>query len=174
MSSARDHGRQNWIRRLSWPRGRTVNQIPSRVDGVPFTVHHSAQRARPARRRGGGRRRRRSQCRVHAGASAGGRRPRFLVGAAPRSRASFGCRRLSEWPAHAQRRAVTPPRRLLVSLGLLLVVVRGNRRRFHGLAEPTVAACLRQCPTTSLSSAAMFCSSLPGTVGAPVCLHSAI
>ena len=27
---------------------------------------------------------------------------------------------------------------------------------------------------TSLPGAAMFCSSLPGTVGAPVCLHSAI
>ena len=98
----------------------------------------------------------------------------LVSSSAPRSSASFGCRRLSEWPAHAQRRAVAPPRRLLVSLGLLLVVVQGNRRRFHGLAEPTVAACLRQCPTTSLSSAAMFCSSLPGTVGAPVCLHSAI
>jgi hypothetical protein len=41
---------------------------------------------------------------------------------------------------------VSPPRRLLVALGLHPVVLRGNRLRFDDFAEPTVAACLRHVP----------------------------
>ena len=75
-------------------------------------------------------------------APVGGPRPRFLDDAAGASDCLLPARRL----------------RSLVALGLHPVVARGNRRRFHGLAEPTVAACLRRqfSATTSLPGAAMY------------------
>ena len=75
-------------------------------------------------------------------APVGGPRPRFLGDAAGASDCLLPARCL----------------RSLVALGLHPVVARGNRRRFHGLAEPTVAACLRRqfSATTSLPGAAMY------------------
>ena len=46
----------------------------------------------------------------------------------------------------AQSRAVALPRRRLAALGLHPVALWVNRRRFDGLAAPTVAACLRHVP----------------------------
>ena len=154
MSSARDHGRQNWIRRLSWPRGRSVNQIPSRVDGVPFPVHPGCRPARAPR-------------------SPSPPRPASMDVPASRTRAKLPpvavfhvsstappCARVSPSAAAArlltrhgmagtraaQRRAVALPRRRLAALGLHPVALWVNRRRFDGLAAPTVAACLRHVP----------------------------
>ena len=104
-------------------------------------------------------------------ASAGGRRPRFLDGATlarvPPSGAA-ACLLAAEWQAHTQHSA-EPWRRLLVALGLHPVVGRDNRRHFHGLAEPKVAACLRrQCvPVRRRHVLLELCLA---RFGAPVCL----
>jgi len=140
----RDPGRATGIRRSRWTRARTVNEIPSGVDGVLLIY-------RPPWRRW------MSQRRVHAACSR-----RWPSSTFPRRRrAVLEC----HWHLPTRHRMpgarAGPWRRLLVALGLHPVDVRGDRLRFHNPAEPTVANDPpRPCPAPPC----MFYTSLPGTV----------
>ena len=95
-------------------------------------------------------------------APAGGRLPRFLDGAAVCSSVSFGCRRAPTYSPRNGRHTRSAAQRRAVASTLLP----------SGLTAAASTASPRQrwprAYATSLPGAAMFCSSLPGTVGAPV------
>ena len=123
--------------------GWTVFHLPSTPGAVQLA--RPALRRRRARRRWMSRRRVQAPCSRRWPSSTFPRRRRrvleCLLRLPPRAYLLA-----AEWQAHAQRRAVALPRRRLAALGLHPVALWVNRRRFDGLAAPTVAACLRHVP----------------------------